>query len=104
MTPPVLSLSVGIGRTFTTKATLGKTLALSFERADANQDASRFLSTFAAAEQLYDALYTWNKIGSLRITNISLNFFKQFLPSAKTGSHKKTSQDYESVYQHFIDF
>jgi glucoamylase len=39
------------------------------------------LSTTAAAEQLYDALYTWNKRGSITITATSLDFFKQVSPN-----------------------
>ena len=41
-----------------------------------------YLTTLAVAEQLYRAIYTWNALNSgIKVTTISLPFFKQFLPS-----------------------
>ncbi|KAG8888666.1 hypothetical protein FRB98_007227 [Tulasnella sp. 332] len=56
-----------------------------------------YLATFAAAEQLYDALYTWNKVGSISITSISLPFFKQFLSTAAVGTFAKTTTQYTTI-------
>ncbi|KAG8883268.1 hypothetical protein FRB97_006963 [Tulasnella sp. 331] len=56
-----------------------------------------YLATFAAAEQLYDALYTWNKVGSIGITSISLPFFKQFLSTAAVGTFAKTTTQYTTI-------
>ncbi|CAG8084183.1 unnamed protein product [Penicillium salamii] len=56
-----------------------------------------YLCTLAAAEQLYDAIYTWNKIGSLTITSVSLNFFKDLYSSAATGTYSSSSSTYASI-------
>lgn len=56
-----------------------------------------YLITFAAAEQLYDALYQWNKIGSLTITSVSLNFFKDVYPSAAVGTYASGSSVYTAI-------
>jgi glucoamylase len=56
-----------------------------------------YLNTLAAAEQLYDALYTWNKLGSLTITTTSLSFFKDFLSSATTGTYASSSSTYTTL-------
>ena len=56
-----------------------------------------YISTAAVAEQLYDALYQWNKIGSITITPISLAFFQDFQPSVTTGTYKSGSSTYSSL-------
>ena len=56
-----------------------------------------YLITFAAAEQLYDALYQWNNIGSLTITSVSLNFFKDVYPSAAVGTYASGSSVYTAI-------
>lgn len=56
-----------------------------------------YLCTLAAAEQLYDALYTWNRIGSLTITSVSLSFFKDIYSSAATGTYASSSSTYASI-------
>ncbi|KAG8856251.1 hypothetical protein FRB96_006563 [Tulasnella sp. 330] len=56
-----------------------------------------FLCTFAAAEQLYDALYTWNVQGNITITATSLPFFQQFLSTAAVGTYLSTSTTYTSI-------
>lgn len=56
-----------------------------------------YLATFAAAEQLYDALYQWNAIGSLTITDVSLAFFKDVYSSAAVGTYSKTSTQYTAI-------
>lgn len=57
-----------------------------------------YLTTLAAAEQLYDALYVWNRQGHLEITDISLDFFSQFGYKIKTGTYKSSS----STYKHLV--
>ncbi|OQO06605.1 hypothetical protein B0A48_08390 [Cryoendolithus antarcticus] len=47
--------------------------------------------TFAAAEQLYDAVYQWKRIGSLSITSTSLDFFKNIYPSAAIGTYASST-------------
>ncbi|KAJ5159273.1 Six-hairpin glycosidase [Penicillium coprophilum] len=56
-----------------------------------------YLCTLAAAEQLYDAIYTWNRIGSLTITSVSLNFFKDLYGSAATGTYSSSSATYSAI-------
>lgn len=56
-----------------------------------------FLCTAAAAEQLYDALYQWNKLGSLTITDTSLAFFQALYSSAATGTYAASSSEYSGI-------
>ncbi|CAI7588878.1 unnamed protein product [Penicillium pancosmium] len=56
-----------------------------------------YLCTMAAAEQLYDALYQWNKAGSLTISSVSLSFFKDLYSSAATGTYSSSSTAYSSI-------
>ena len=56
-----------------------------------------YLSGFAVAEQLYDALITWKKLGSLDVTATSLAFFKQFDSSITTGTYNSVSLTYISL-------
>lgn len=56
-----------------------------------------FLCTLAAAEQLYDALYQWSRIGSLTITEVSLGFFQDLYSSAATGTYSASSATYSSI-------
>ncbi|KAF8271969.1 glucoamylase [Lactarius quietus] len=53
-----------------------------------------YLSTFAVAEQLYDALLTWQSVGSIQVTTTSLAFFQQFSPSIATGTYSSTSPQF----------
>ena len=56
-----------------------------------------YLSTFAVAEQLYDALTVWSAQGSLQVTPTSLAFFRQFLPSVSAGTYASSSSTYTSL-------
>jgi glucoamylase len=56
-----------------------------------------YLSVFAVAEQLYDALYVWDRQGSLSVTSISLPFFAQFDSTIKTGTYKSSSSTYKAL-------
>ncbi|EUC57047.1 glucoamylase [Rhizoctonia solani AG-3 Rhs1AP] len=56
-----------------------------------------YLCTAAAAEQLYDALYTWNKEGSIAITATSLDFFTQLYPSAAVGTFASSTTQYTAI-------
>jgi hypothetical protein len=56
-----------------------------------------YLNTLAAAEQLYDALYTWNKQGYITVTSTSLAFFKDFSSSVTAGKH-------DHLLRIFLDF
>ncbi|KAJ5431375.1 Six-hairpin glycosidase [Penicillium cf. griseofulvum] len=56
-----------------------------------------YLTTLAAAEQLYDALYQWKQQKSLSITEISLAFFKDLDSSAAVGDYASDSETYKSI-------
>lgn len=51
----------------------------------------------AAAEQLYDALYQWSKIGSLSVTTINQAFFQDFMPSVAIGTYASSSSTYTTL-------
>jgi len=40
---------------------------------------------------------TWELIGELQVTNISLKFFRQFDPNIEIGTYHKSSEVYESL-------
>jgi glucoamylase len=50
-----------------------------------------------ASEQIFDALLTWDLIGELQVTDVSLKFFRQFDQNIKTGTYSKGSEVYESL-------
>lgn len=56
-----------------------------------------YLSTFAAAEQLYDAIYQWKQQGSIAITATSLPFFKDVYSSAAVGTYASSSATFTSI-------
>jgi glucoamylase len=56
-----------------------------------------YINTAAAAELLYDALYQWNRIGSLTVTSTSLAFFKDFSSSVTAGTYASTSSTYQTL-------
>lgn len=56
-----------------------------------------YLATFAAAEQLYDALYQWNAVGSITITSVSLAFFQDVYSSAAVGTYATSSAEYTAI-------
>ncbi|KAL4923800.1 Six-hairpin glycosidase-like protein [Aspergillus undulatus] len=58
-----------------------------------------FLCTLAAAEQLYDAIYQWNHVGSITITQLSLPFFQALHPSAVPGTYSSSAE----IYYQLID-
>ncbi|KAI0314079.1 glucoamylase [Amylostereum chailletii] len=48
-----------------------------------------YFAVFGCAEQLYNALNTWDSLGSLTITNTSLAFFRTFQPGVLPGTYHK---------------
>ncbi|KAF9883667.1 hypothetical protein FE257_003101 [Aspergillus nanangensis] len=56
-----------------------------------------FLTTMAAAEQLYDAVYQWQKLGSLSVTDVSLAFFKDIYSSAAVGTYASSSATFTAI-------
>ncbi|KAG8740241.1 hypothetical protein FRC10_004581 [Ceratobasidium sp. 414] len=56
-----------------------------------------YISTFAAAEQLYDAVYQWRYAGEITITSLSLPFFQQLRPTARVGTFKRSDTEFEKL-------
>ncbi|KAL9600100.1 MAG: hypothetical protein Q9179_003331 [Wetmoreana sp. 5 TL-2023] len=56
-----------------------------------------YLTTLAAAEQLYDALYQINRLGCLDIDATSLPFFRDFDPLIIAGHYSKGSAVYNNI-------
>ncbi|KAG8160129.1 hypothetical protein KVR01_009665 [Diaporthe batatas] len=56
-----------------------------------------YLTTLAAAEQLYDALIVWKSQGFIQVTSTSLAFFKDLDSSVTTGTYQSGSSTYTSL-------
>ncbi|KIJ62526.1 carbohydrate-binding module family 20 protein [Hydnomerulius pinastri MD-312] len=56
-----------------------------------------YLTTFAVAEQLYDALIVWKNQGSLTVTSTSLGFFQQFDTSLTIGTYASSTSTYSTL-------
>jgi glucoamylase len=50
-----------------------------------------------ASEQIFDALMTWDLLGELQVTDLSLEFFRQFDQNVNIGTYKKGSEVYERL-------
>ncbi|KAK5997048.1 Glucoamylase [Cladobotryum mycophilum] len=56
-----------------------------------------YLATLAAAEQLYDAVYTWKQVGSITVTATSLPFFKDLVPSIQVGKYSSSQATFTAI-------
>lgn len=56
-----------------------------------------YLATFAAAEQLYDALHQWNSIGSITVDTVSQSFFSDLVSNTNPGTYATNSETYTSL-------
>jgi glucoamylase len=57
----------------------------------------QYFASFNVAEQIFDALITWNIIGELEVTSVSLEFFQQFDKNIKVGVYRKGSKVYNEL-------
>lgn len=57
-----------------------------------------YLSTLAAAEQLYDSLAVWRKQKSITVTAVSLDFFQALVPDVKAGTYKNCDKEYRAIF------
>ena len=55
------------------------------------------MTTFAVAEQLYDALIVWNNEDSLTVTEVSYPFFQQFDQNITTGTYSSSTLTYSKL-------
>ena len=53
-----------------------------------------YITTLAVAEQLYDALLTWDRLGSITVTPTSKAFFEQFASDISPGTYRSDSSMY----------
>ncbi len=60
----------------------------------------QFFSSYNSAEQLYDALITWDKIGYIDVTPVSLKFWKQLDNRISVKRYEKGSRDYKVLTGH----
>ncbi|KAL4878216.1 Six-hairpin glycosidase-like protein [Aspergillus karnatakaensis] len=56
-----------------------------------------FLTTLAAAEQLYDAIYQWERIEAVTVTQTSLQFFQALHPSIVPGWYPSSMETYHQL-------
>ncbi|CAK7265751.1 glycoside hydrolase 15 protein [Sporothrix epigloea] len=56
-----------------------------------------YLTALAAAEQLYDAIYTWNRLRSLTITAVSLAFFQDLYANATVGTYISSTATFKNI-------
>lgn len=59
----------------------------------------RYITTLAAAEQLYDAVMQWVSLGSLTVTDVDLGFWQDIYPDAATGTFVSDSPDFTAMLQ-----
>ena len=55
--------------------------------------------TYNSAEQLLDALITWDLIGELQVTKRSRKFFQQFDKHVAIGTYRRGTKKYERLTQ-----
>ena len=63
-----------------------------------------YLTTLAAAEQLYDALQVWESLGSLEVTDTSLSFFRDLDSSVSPGTYASTTATYRNLVSRVMDY
>ncbi|KAF9779650.1 glucoamylase [Thelephora terrestris] len=56
-----------------------------------------YLSTFAVAEQLYDAVIVWEQQQVINVTSTSLLFFRQFISDVGSGSYPASTSTYSTL-------
>ncbi|KAG8668132.1 hypothetical protein FPOAC2_10097 [Fusarium poae] len=76
----------------------GKAAAVGRYREDVYYDGNPwYLATLAAAEQLYAAVYQWDKLGAVTVDDVSLSFFKDIVPKISKGTYSKKSKTYKEI-------
>lgn len=63
-----------------------------------------YLTTFAAAEGLYDAIHQWKRLGKIDITDVSLPFFKALYSSAKVGTYPSSTSTFSYIIAKVKDY
>ncbi|KAI9643051.1 hypothetical protein NHQ30_008786 [Ciborinia camelliae] len=63
-----------------------------------------YICTYAAAEQLYDAIYTYNNTKSITVTDLSKPFFTDLVPGTKTGTFASDSTQFTDIVKAMKDY
>ncbi|KAL5527654.1 hypothetical protein ACEPAG_6455 [Sanghuangporus baumii] len=63
-----------------------------------------YLTTLAAAEQLYDAITVWNAQGSLNVTSVSQPFFSTFQSDIAVGTYLSSTSTFSSLISSIESF
>lgn len=63
-----------------------------------------YICTYAAAEQLYDAVYTYNSTGSITVSTVSQPFFADLIPHIATGTYASSSSVYTSIVEAMLAY
>jgi glucoamylase len=57
----------------------------------------QYFASLNIAEQVYDALHTWDILGKLEVTKVSLDFFRQFDKLVRIGTYRKGGVTYNKL-------
>ncbi|KAI5290732.1 hypothetical protein KEM52_000363, partial [Ascosphaera acerosa] len=63
-----------------------------------------YLTTYAAAEQLYDAAYQWQQIGKIVIDEVSKGFFESIRVSSDVGSYALGSAEFNATVEAVLQY
>ncbi|KAI0267072.1 Six-hairpin glycosidase-like protein [Gloeopeniophorella convolvens] len=65
---------------------------------------AQYFSTFNAAEQLFDAAITWDMLGALEVTPVSLKFFRQFDGNVSVGTYTNDTEVYARLLDGIVNY
>lgn len=86
--------------TVNSNASAGKAAAIGRYAEDIYQGGNPwYICTYAAAEQLYDALWTYNNTKNITVTDISKPFFEDLIPGIETGTFASGSTQYTNIIE-----
>lgn len=84
--------------TLNSNATAGKPAAIGRYAEDVYYNGNPwYITTLAAAEQLYAAIYQWKKIKSIDVTDVSLPFFQDVMRGVSKGTYDENSQTFRNI-------
>ncbi|PLB54920.1 glucoamylase [Aspergillus steynii IBT 23096] len=63
-----------------------------------------YLTTLAAAEQLYRAVEQWRRFGEVAVTDLSLSFFRDVYGSVEVGVYRKGEDVYEGILHAVMNY
>lgn len=63
-----------------------------------------YICTYAAAEQLYDALWAYNNTKEIAVTDVSHPFFKDLIPGIEKGTFSSDSTKFQDIVKAMQDY